>query len=287
MEKTFIGILAIAAALLTLQSGIGKVTRAANGGVPSAEKQLDNPGQSQPDEAEVTEEFHQVYPLTAPGRVSIENVNGDVHISVWDQNEVKVDAVKRASNKERLDEVKIEVNTGAESVKIKTRYSDHNQTFSDSASRRHNNSASVEYSITIPRKARIESADLVNGALEIEGAEGDVNAACVNGNLKARGLTGEVKLSTVNGGVEATMIQLDESKAISLNSVNGSISLSIPPNANAQIRASTIQGAITNDFGLKVDDGQFVGHDLSGQLGTGGPRIRLNNVNGSIKIKRS
>jgi hypothetical protein len=37
---------------------------------------------------------------------------------------------------------------------------------------------------------------------------------------------------------------------------------------------------------LQVNDGQFVGHDLSGQIGTGGPRIRLSNVNGPISIKR-
>jgi DUF4097 and DUF4098 domain-containing protein YvlB len=99
-------------------------------------------------------------------------------------------------------------------------------------------------------------------------------------------LTGEVKLSTVNGTVDATIAQLDESKSTSLNSVNGSIVLTLPANSNAQLRASTIHGAITNDFGLQVSDGQYVGHDLSGQIGAGGPRIRLSNVNGSISIRR-
>ncbi|HEY3037594.1 MAG TPA: hypothetical protein VGJ66_02600, partial [Pyrinomonadaceae bacterium] len=45
---------------------------------------------------ELTEEFHQTYPLSPTGRVSVANINGDVHINVWDQNSVKVDAVKRA-----------------------------------------------------------------------------------------------------------------------------------------------------------------------------------------------
>jgi hypothetical protein len=35
-----------------------------------------------------------------------------------------------------------------------------------------------------------------------------------------------------------------------------------------------------------VNDGQYVGHDLSGQIGSGGPRVRLSNVNGPISIKR-
>ena len=235
---------------------------------------------------QLTEEFHQSYPLGATGRVSIQNINGDVHIAVWDQNEVKVDAVKRAYQRERLDEAKIVVENTADSVRIKTEYPDRNQTFTDQAPRRYNNPATVDYTLTIPRKARLDSAELVNGSLEIDGAEGDVKAASVNGQLKATGLTGEVKLSTVNGGVEATMTRLDDAKAVTLNSVNGTIVLIIPANAGAQIKASTVHGGITNDFGLTVNDGQYVGHDLSGQIGAGGPRIRLSNVNGPIAVKR-
>src|SRR5258706_259571 len=235
---------------------------------------------------QLTEEFHQSYPLSATGRVSVENINGGVRISVWDQNEVKVDAVKKAYQRERLDEGQIEVVNTADSVRIKTRYPERDQTFSDSERRRYNNPATIEYTLTIPRKARLDSAELVNGSLEIVGLEGDVQAACVNGHITASGLTGDVKLSTVNGGVEATMSSLNDSKAVSLNSVNGTIVLNIPANSSAQIKANTVHGAITNDFGLQVNDGQYVGHDLSGQIGSGGPPVHLSNVNGPISIKR-
>jgi len=233
---------------------------------------------------ELTEAFNQTYPLTPTGRVSISNINGDVHISVWDRNEVKVDAVKRAYKPERLSEVTIEVNNTADSVLIKTKYPERNLNFD--GRNRENNPASVEYTLTIPRGARLDGAELVNGSLDIEGIQGDVQAALVNGEVKAGGLGGEVKLSTVNGAVEANVSRLTEAKSVNLSSVNGSIVLIVPSGASAQVRASTIHGGITNDFGLTVDDGQFVGHNLSGQIGSGGPRIRLNNVNGSIAIKR-
>jgi DUF4097 and DUF4098 domain-containing protein YvlB len=285
MKRSILAILILAAALLSVGSQRERIARADGArSLPVGNRvgTVDDPQTSQ----ELTEEFHQTYPLNATGRVSIENINGGVRISVWDQNMVKVDAVKRAYKKERLDEAKVDVSTTADSVRIRTEYPDRNQSFSDSESRRYNNPAEVEYTLTIPRKARIDSADLVNGSLEIDGAEGDVKAACVNGNVKARGLTGDVKLSTVNGGVEAKITRLDESKSTSLNSVNGSIVLTIPSDSNAQVKASTIHGSITNDFGLQVNDGEYVGHDLSGQIGNGGPRIRLSNVNGSIAIKR-
>jgi DUF4097 and DUF4098 domain-containing protein YvlB len=231
----------------------------------------------------LTEEFHQTYPLSATGRVAIENINGGVRVSVWDRNEVKVDAIKTARTREQLEEVQIEVVNTTDSVRIKTKCPDRAQ--NDEGSRRYSNPASIEYTLTIPRKAQMDSG-LVNGSLDIEGAEGDVKAACVNGRIKANGLTGEVKLSTVNGGIEANLARLDEGKGVSLVSVNGTIVLTIPANASAQVRANTVHGAITNDFGLQVNDGQYVGHDLSGQIGSGGPRVRLSNVNGPISIKR-
>jgi hypothetical protein len=61
----------------------------------------------------------------------------------------------------------------------------------------------------------------------------------------------------------------------------------IPSNANASIRAGTVHGGISTDFGLKVKHGEYVGHSLDGQIGTGGPRIKLGNVNGAIRINHA
>ena len=66
----------------------------------------------------MTEEFHQTYALTADGRVELDNINGAVHISSWDRNEVKVDAVKYANTKERLDEAKIEIDSGKDYLRF-------------------------------------------------------------------------------------------------------------------------------------------------------------------------
>ena len=232
---------------------------------------------------ELTEMFSQTYPLSPAGRVSVANINGDVHINVWDQNSVKVDAVKRAYSAQRLSEVTIDVQSTADSVQVKTKYpEDRNY----SGRNREDSWASVEYTLTVPRRARLDGAELVNGSLDINGVQGDVHASLVNGTVKAAGLGGEVKLSTVNGGVEANVAALDGAKSVTVNSVNGPIVLVVPSGASADVRASTVHGGITNDFGLTVEDGQFVGHTMNGQIGSGGARIRLNNVNGSIAVKR-
>src|SRR5882724_1206558 len=46
-------------------------------------------GHASDHQGKLTEEFHQVYPLSAEGRIDLENINGPVHITSWDRNEVK------------------------------------------------------------------------------------------------------------------------------------------------------------------------------------------------------
>ena len=69
--------------------------------------------------------------------------------------------------------------------------------------------------------------------------------------------------------------------------MNGLLELTIPSDSNAEVQASTVSGSIGNDFGLRVNNHRYVGHDLRGELGTGGAHIRLSNVNGHIEIRHA
>jgi DUF4097 and DUF4098 domain-containing protein YvlB len=243
------------------------------------------PAQSAPEQ--LREEFHKTYPLTANGRIALENIQGDVKIQVWDRNEVKVDAIKSAYTRDLLNDAEIEIDSTADSLRIHTQYPDGTLTFNSDGYRRYQNPATVEYTLTVPRNARLSSIELVNGDLDVEGAAGEINASSVNGHVTALNLKGEARLATVNGKLEATFERIDESKPVSLGSVNGSIVLTIPSDANVIIKAGTVSGAITNDFGLPVRRGDYVGRELYGQIGRGGARIKLGNVNGGINIRRA
>jgi len=231
----------------------------------------------------LTEEFHQTYTLTADGRVELDNINGDVHISSWDRNEVKVDAVKFADTKERLDEAKIEVDSGKDSLSIRTRYPHRDNNWNWGS---HNNPASVEYTLTVPRTIRLDEIKLINGSLELTGVSGEVRASCINGRLEGRDLAGRARLETINGHLDARFAQL-AGHSVELSSVNGSVELTIPSDSKAELEANTVSGNIENDFGLHVNRHQFVGRNLRGELGTGGTHIKIENVNGRIEIRHA
>ncbi len=232
---------------------------------------------------ELTAEFHQTYPLAADGRVSLSNINGSAHIMGWDRNEVKVDAVKYARNQQRLEEAKIVVDAGSNQISIRTQYPEKNQNWNWN---RDDNPADVEYTITVPRGARLDKIELINGGLDIKGVTGEVEASCINGPLVASELGGRVELSTINGPLKAQLDRLSGSP-MELSSVNGSLSVTLPSDAQAEVEASTVHGGISNDFGLNVDRHQWIGRNLHGKLGDGRTHITLNNVNGAIDIQHA
>jgi len=221
------------------------------------------------------EEFHKSYPLSADGRVSLKNINGGVTITGWDKNEVQVDAVKTANEQSKLADAKIEVTAGSASIDIRTHYPD----------RTNNNPASVEYTLHVPRKARIDKLDLVNGHIKIDGVEGMVRASSVNGSVEATNVGGEVNLNSVNGRVYADLSA--PKRPINLETVNGAVELRLPSDAVAEISASTVHGGINNEFNIPVNRERWVGSELRARLGDGGPAVKLSAVNGGIQIRRA
>lgn len=233
------------------------------------------------------EEFHKSYPLASKGTISLQNVNGDVEIKVWDKNEVKVDAVKYADDQEDMDQLKIEVDATQNSVDIDTQYPDEDH------SHGHHGSVSVDYILTVPKDAELDEIKTVNGSVEISGSEGSVRASSVNGSVEASGLKASCELKSVNGKVSAEFVSLPSDTRARLGSVNGTVTIKIPADANASVKASTQSGHVSNDFGLTSyekhhdDWGVRIGDSIKGDIGKGGADVDLNTVNGSVRILKN
>jgi hypothetical protein len=225
-----------------------------------------------------TEIFDQTYALDHGGRVGLDNINGDVTVEVWDEPQVRVYAVKSASSAERLEALTIEVEASSRGVFIDTDYPDSRELSSED---RYGHSK-VEYTLTVPRFARLDGFDLINGDLRINGVEGLIDVESVNGAIVVTGAAGEVDIETVNGRIELEFGSM-MTEDVSLSSVNGTIEVFLV--GSAEVRAETVNGRIRNDFGIAVKKGKFVGASMDGSIGGGGPMITLETVNGGIELR--
>jgi len=231
-----------------------------------------------------TEKFEQSYPLNANGRVSVSNVNGSIVVEAWDRNEVRLEATKIADSKESLADVDIRVNSRPDYFSVEADY----DTLKREGDRgwKNNRKLEVQFRLSVPRGAVLNEVETVNGSVTVSNFVNNTKVSAVNGNVTANNLRGAANLSTVNGEVQADFDRLESGSRINLSTVNGRVSLVIPSDSHATVKADSLNGAITNDFGLPVRKGEYVGRDLYGRIGSGDVQIRLNSVNGPLAIGR-
>ncbi len=215
-------------------------------------------------------DFHYSYALKPGGRLALDNFNGRVEITGWDQDKIEIDGSRYASTPELLDAIRVDVAAAADSIQIRTvRPSD----------RRGNMGAS--YVIRLPKKVNLEriitsngsvkvadiegetrlrtsngavrvarmrgsfDAHTSNGAVDIEDLDGPATVRTSNGNVHADGVRGALQATTSNGGIRAHLRQPEPHRAIRLETSNGGIDLTMDALSDNEIRASTSNGGIT------------------------------------------
>ena len=143
-----------------------------------------------------------------------------------------------------------------------------------------NNDVSVKFNIRLRRNIGLK-ARTVNGGIEAEGLQGDLQVSSVNGSIKLS-TTGRAEASTVNGSIRATIGATQLTSDLSFRTVNGSITVAIPDGLNADVVASAVGGRLSSDFALQVQRKR-----MFGELGSGGYDLNLKTVNGSVHLRRA
>jgi hypothetical protein len=232
-----------------------------------------------------TERFEQTYPFSSNGKISISNINGSITVEAWDKNEIKLESVKNGESKERLAEVKLKIDAGQTLFSVETDYGSWQNGRNGNWGKNGGN-IQVDFHLYVPKNAYLDEIETINGTVNISNMQNFTKASAVNGEVRAVNLRGSADISTVNGTTVAEFDSLQSTDKIALSTVNGRVNLAIPSDADATIKAETVNGGINNEFGLPVKKGKYVGRDLYGKLGTGTVKISLESVNGPLNITR-
>jgi DUF4097 and DUF4098 domain-containing protein YvlB len=232
-------------------------------------------------------EFHWKGQVAAGKTIEIKGVNGDVS-AVAGSGEVEVTAVKHARRSDP-DEVKIEVVPSADGVTICAVYpSDGRRDNTCEAGEHghmdtHDNDVRVDFTVRVPTGVRF-AGKTVNGDVDATSLASDVDAHTVNGSIHVT-TSGYAEAETVNGSITASLGRGAWSDALEFHTVNGEITLDLPANLSAEVRAKTVNGEIVTDFPLMVT-GRLGPRSLRGTIGNGGRQLELSTVNGSIKLRK-
>jgi hypothetical protein len=226
----------------------------------------------------------------APGKtLEIKGINGDIRTTLATGAEAEVTATKSAHRSD-VDEVEIKVLEDADGVTICVLYPsprsrEPNECGVGDRGRMNtdNNDVTVTFTVKVPAGVNYVPRT-VNGEIRAAGLRSNVEATTVNGSIRIS-TSGHATASTVNGSIDASMGNADWGDDVSFSTVNGGISLELPDNVNAVVRASTVNGDISSDFPVTVT-GRFGPRTMRGTIGQGGHELELETVNGSIELKK-
>jgi hypothetical protein len=95
-----------------------------------------------------------------------------------------------------------------------------------------------------------------------------------------------VRLKTISGNVTATNLR----GPLDVNSISGFIDLSWPAGQAAELMLKSITGELYTNLDMKIlnkkEEIPIVGYEMKGQLGQGGPALRLETISSNIYIRK-
>jgi DUF4097 and DUF4098 domain-containing protein YvlB len=242
-------------------------------------------------------EFHFTYPLKDGGSLSVENFNGSVEITGWNQNTVEISGSKYASTEQLRDSIKIDINHSDSSISIRAVHPFES----------HGNMG-ARFVVKVPRKTELDRITSSNGHIEVHDVAGRVSLKTSNGRINAVAIGGALDAATSNGHITVeqaaggkSSIHLRTSNGpidvrtdqplqseLHASTSNGSITLRLPASTAARIRASTSNSAIDSDFDV-TSSGRIDKHHLEGTLNNArgdAPLIDLSTSNGHIRVTK-
>jgi Putative adhesin len=239
--------------------------------------------------AQQTSNSHQWHGTVPQGSaIEIKGVNGEIRAMASTGAEVEVAAVMRGRRSDPA-EVRIDVVQHADGVTICAVYpspdSRPNECQPGDGGRMNtrNNDVHVSFTVRVPPGVRFIGRT-VNGDVTADSLGGPVSLRTVNGDTTfSTSSFGEA--STVNGSVRGTMGNGQWNEPLEFHTVNGGISLDLPADTSADVKAATVNGSITTDFPITVS-GRVQRNRLNGTIGNGGRALELETVNGSITLRR-
>lgn len=229
-----------------------------------------------------------------PGdRIEIENINGAVEVSQGTGRTAIVEITKTVKEGDG-NLVKAVMEEGAGVMRVCTIYlnRDPNRTTCagdnsnswNGGNRRNRFQVEMKYVVRVPTGVSID-VETVNGGVVLRGLDTPATVETVNGSIDFDA-AGAHRLETVNGQIRARLTSANWQGTLNVETVNGSIELTLPGNFAADVRGETVNGGIESDFPMTIE-GRWGPKSFRGTIGGGGGRtLVLETVNGGIRLRR-
>ena len=235
--------------------------------------------------------------------VEIDNVWGSIEVvgTASDQVQLTVNKNIRAESKAKIEQarkdVTLDITQQADALKVYVNGPFRCNCHDCGRSREDDGYiVKMDFQVQVPRDVDIRIKTVNEGHVSVRDINGSFFVRNVNGEIQIRNIAGSGSARTVNGPVKVSFRQ-NPREASDFNTVNGNIELTFARDLSADFRFKTFNGGIYSDFpvtALPVEGMHEEHHGAKvifradrytgARINAGGPQIKVENLNGDIRI---
>lgn len=154
----------------------------------------------------------------------------------------------------------------------------------------------MDFKLQVPRDIDVKVKTVNEGRVVVRDVNGNFLVRNVNGDVEMSNIAGSGTARTVNGPVKVTFRQ-NPREASDFQTINGNVELRFAQSLAADFRFKTFNGGIYSDFPVTALPVRAAQEERHGEkfvfradrytgvrVGSGGPEIKVENLNGDIRI---
>jgi hypothetical protein len=229
------------------------------------------------------ESVQQKYDVDANVSLSVENIDGSIRVYATEKPEVRIQAIKKAYNAERLHGIVVDVKASQNRIAMTTSLPPRKSALSD-------RSGTVDYVIVVPETARLTELKLANGEILVEGLRsgGSATAHLVNGWIGAHNCFANLDLNIGTGRLDIAYDWWENHDfALKASTMRGNIRAIFPSDASLNLSAMAPEGKIANAFEAKKAGPTDVIHSIAEVIGSEAQAaVSLQAQRGNIRIDK-
>lgn len=225
-----------------------------------------------------TERVDRTIPFSPGGTVHLKNFSGTIRITGSNDGQVVIAAVRRAT-RERLDHIKLDIQSGASEITINANKKDRDWP------ERNNNVVETDFQISVPSDTRLD-VDAFSSDVRIDGVIGRQHVHTFSGPIELRGATGPIDAESFSGNIELEIVDATASPELQVKTFSGDITATMPDATSGNVRFESFSGDIRSDIPLTLERGgkrSFRGHLNAG----GGSDIHFKTFSGDVRIRKN
>lgn len=237
---------------------------------------IDNVGQTRGDAEDMTarEEIHRSYRISPDGTVRVRGIAGPVSVETTDGGDTaEVHIVRMAATERELRCYRTEVSSTPERLTIEHVQDEREPGCRSIRSRQ-------EVRLRVPRSVDLDFST-VAGAVDVAPTDGRVRLDSIAG-ATALASVREAEIDAIAGNLSIGLAP--NSRDVRISSVVGPVELELAPGVNADMRFDSVIGSVlslASDVELDESDGTY-----RARVGSGGGRVSLSAVVGSVRLRR-